>query len=215
MLIQNAIGNKCPKSENPCETYDQLTLFLGTEKNFEMEFGMPTESKLQHIEKVIRGIRLIAFDFDGVFTDNMVYVLEDGSEAVRCFRSDGIGLQKLKKLNIETVIISTEANPVVSARARKLKICCIQDCQDKRSVLENIAQEKNITLQQVAFVGNDINDRSCLECVALPIVVQDAYQDVVPIALYQTKRPGGHGAVREICDLFERIRTQESMTNDE
>ena len=168
---------------------------------------MPQESKLQHIEEVIRRIRLVAFDFDGVFTNNMVYVLEDGSEAVRCFRSDGIGLQKLKKWDIESVIISTEANPVVSARARKLKIRCIQDCQNKRAVLEDIAREKNITLAEVAFVGNDINDLPCLECVALPIVVQDAYPEVVSTALYQTKRPGGHGAVREICDLFERVLT--------
>ena len=85
-----------------------------------------------NIKEIISRIRLIAFDFDGVFTDNMVYVFENGSEAVRCLRSDGIGLQKLKRLGIETVIISTEANPVVSARARKLKIRCVQDCQDKR-----------------------------------------------------------------------------------
>jgi 3-deoxy-D-manno-octulosonate 8-phosphate phosphatase (KDO 8-P phosphatase) len=137
----------------------------------------------------------------------MVYVFEDGSEAVRCFRSDGIGLQKLGRLGIESVIISTESNPVVSARARKLKIRCIQDCPDKRAVLEDIAQENNITLNEIAFVGNDINDLPCLECVALPIVVQDAYQDIVPIALYQTKNPGGHGAVREVCDLFEKYRS--------
>ena len=168
---------------------------------------MVAEIMKDNIKDVISRIRLIAFDFDGVFTDNMVYVFEDGSEAVRCFRSDGIGLQKLGRLGIETVIISTEANPVVSARARKLKIRCIQDCPDKRAVLEDIAQENNITLNEIAFVGNDINDLPCLECVALPIVVQDAYQDVVPIALYQTKNPGGHGAVREVCDLFEKYRS--------
>jgi YrbI family 3-deoxy-D-manno-octulosonate 8-phosphate phosphatase len=95
---------------------------------------------------------------------------------------------------------------VVSARARKLKIRCIQNCQDKRAVLEEIAQEIGITLNEVAFVGNDINDLACLECVALPIVVQDAFEEVVPLALYQTKRPGGHGAVREICDLFEQAK---------
>jgi len=166
---------------------------------------MLPESKLARIEEVIRRIRLVAFDFDGVFTDNMVYVFEDGSEAVRCFRSDGIGLQKMKNLGIETIIISTEANPVVSARARKLKIRCVQDCRDKRAVLEKIAQEQDIGLTEVAFVGNDINDRPCLECVALPMVVQDAHQDVVSTALYQTKNPGGHGAVREVCDLFERV----------
>jgi 3-deoxy-D-manno-octulosonate 8-phosphate phosphatase KdsC-like HAD superfamily phosphatase len=137
-------------------------------------------------EKVIRKIRLVAFDFDGVFTDNMVYVFEDGTEAVRCSRGDGIGLQKLKR------------------RARKLKIRCVQDCPDKRKTLEDIAQETGISLAEVAFVGNDINDRSCLQCVALPIVVQDAHRDVIPLALYQTKNPGGYGAVREVCDLFEQ-----------
>ena len=165
---------------------------------------MPQEKKLHNIDKIILRIRLIAFDFDGVFTDNMVYVFEDGSEAVRCFRSDGIGLQKLKKMGIESAIISTEANPVVSARARKLKIRCVQNCADKRKTLEDIAGETGISLAEVAFVGNDINDLSCLQCVALPIVVADAHRDVIPIALYQTQNPGGYGAVREVCDLFEQ-----------
>jgi len=169
------------------------------------ECNLSQEKEISNIQEIICRIRLVAFDFDGVFTDNMVFVFEDGSEAVRCFRSDGIGLQKLKKLGIETVIISTEANPVVSARARKLKIRCIQDCQDKRAVLEDIAREQGISLAEISFVGNDINDLSCLKCVALPIVVQDAHRDVVPAALYRTKCPGGHGAVREICDLFERL----------
>ena len=115
------------------------------------------------LQEAIRKIRLIAFDFDGVFTDNMVYVLQDGSEAVRCNRSDGIGLQKLKKLGIETVIISTESNPVVSARAQKLKIRCFQNCEDKRKTLENVAREIGISLDEVAFVGNDINDQPCLD----------------------------------------------------
>jgi 3-deoxy-D-manno-octulosonate 8-phosphate phosphatase (KDO 8-P phosphatase) len=155
-------------------------------------------------KKGVRKIRLVAFDFDGVFTDNMVYVFENGTEAVRCFRGDGIGLQKLKKLGIEALIISTESNMVVSARARKLKIRCIQNCQDKRSALEKITQEKGISLDEVAFVGNDINDRACLICVGLPIVVKDAHPDVIPLAAYRTKNPGGYGAVREICDLFEQ-----------
>jgi 3-deoxy-D-manno-octulosonate 8-phosphate phosphatase (KDO 8-P phosphatase) len=176
---------------------------------------MPQKRTHHGIDEIICRIRLIAFDFDGVFTDNTVFVFQDGTEAVRCFRSDGIGLQKLKNLGIETVIISTEANPVVSSRARKLKIRCIQDCQDKRAVLEDIANEMGITLREVAFVGNDINDLSCLECVALPIVVQDAYQDVVATALFQTSRPGGHGAVREICDLFERVLTEGKTPQDQ
>jgi 3-deoxy-D-manno-octulosonate 8-phosphate phosphatase (KDO 8-P phosphatase) len=161
------------------------------------------------LQKAIRKIRLVAFDFDGVFTDNMVYVFEDGSEAVRCFRSDGIGLQKLKLLGIETIIISTESNPVVSARAAKLKIRCVQNCEDKRKTLESIAQEMGISLSEVAFVGNDINDLACLTAVSLPIVVQDAHPDIIPLAVYRTQNRGGHGAVREVCDLFEQVLVKE------
>ena len=157
------------------------------------------------IKDIVARIQLVVFDFDGVFTDNMVYVMQDGSEAVRCSRGDGIGLQKLKELGIETAIISTEANPVVSVRAHKLKMRCFQDCADKRKTLESLAKEMGISLAEIAFVGNDINDRHCLTCVGLPIVVQDAHPDVIPLAAYRTQNRGGHGAVREVCDLFEQV----------
>ena len=164
--------------------------------------GIPDSSSL---EERIRAVRLVAFDFDGVFTDNLVYVFQDGSEAVRCFRGDGIGLRKLERAGIETIIISTETNPVVSMRSRKLGIRCVQGCEDKRAALEAIIQEMSLSLAQVAFVGNDVNDLPCLTCVGLPIVVQDAHPDVIPHARYQTRAQGGHGAVREVCDLFERV----------
>lgn len=157
------------------------------------------------LEDCIRKIQLAIFDFDGVFTDNTVYVFQDGTEAVRCFRGDGIGLRKLEKLGIRTMVISTETNPVVSTRSQKLGISCIQGCQDKRAALEKLIGNWALKLEQVTFVGNDINDRSCLECVGLPIVVRDAHPDVIACASYQTKAYGGHGAVREICDLFEKV----------
>ena len=157
-----------------------------------------------NLAQIIRNIRLVAFDFDGVFTDNTVYVFEDGREAVRCTRSDGIGLSKLRALGIATVIISTEPNPVVSARSRKLKIECIQNCEDKVRALEQVVGRLGLTFEQVAFVGNDINDLPCLTAVGLPIVVGDAHPDVVSVAYHQTKLTGGHGAVREVCDLFDR-----------
>lgn len=160
-------------------------------------------SKKSFPEQIARTIRLVAFDFDGVFTDNMVYVLEDGSEIVRCFRGDGIGLRKLERAGIKPVIISTETNQVVSVRSQKLNIRCEHGCEDKRATLDAIVKEMGLTLEQVAFVGNDSNDLSCLVCVGLPIVVQDAHPDIIPYARYQTRARGGHGAVREVCDLFE------------
>jgi len=159
----------------------------------------------QSLARRIRGIRLLALDFDGVFTDNMVYVFEDGREAVRCWRSDGLGLVKLPSLGIEAVIVSTETNPVVSARSKKLRLRCVQGCRDKREALEALMQEMHLTPERVAFVGNDINDLACLKIVGLPIVVQDAHPDVIPHAAYRTAARGGHGAVREVCDLLERV----------
>jgi len=158
-------------------------------------------------EKIIPAIRLVAFDFDGVFTDNMVYVFESGLEAVRCSRSDGIGLRKLERAGIKPVIISTETNQVVAVRSQKLKVQYKYGCEDKCVVLNEMVKEMGLNLEQVAFVGNDINDLPCFSCVGFPIVVRDAHPDVISYARYKTKAKGGHGAVREICDLFEWVLT--------
>jgi 3-deoxy-D-manno-octulosonate 8-phosphate phosphatase (KDO 8-P phosphatase) len=159
----------------------------------------------ESLAKIIRNIRLVAFDFDGVFTDNSVFVFEDGREAVRCMRSDGLGIGKLKALGLSVVVVSTEVNPVVKARSRKLVIKCINGCNDKLAVINVLAAEAGISLDQVAFIGNDVNDLPCLTSVGLPIVVKDAHADVVAYASYQTKVAGGYGAVREVCDMFEKV----------
>jgi YrbI family 3-deoxy-D-manno-octulosonate 8-phosphate phosphatase len=153
----------------------------------------------------LRRIRLVAFDFDGVLTDNAVYVAQDGSESVRCVRSDGIGLQALAALGVSTLVISTETNPVVEARCRKLGVRCIQGCNDKRTVLEAAAAELGLTMAETAFVGNDVNDLDCLRAAGVPCVVADAHEDVVACAAYRTRTPGGYGAVREICDLIAAV----------
>ena len=165
----------------------------------------PNPTKPSPLTERVLAVRLLAFDFDGVFTDNAVYVADDGTEMVRCSRSDGIGLRKLEQLGVVPVIISTETNPVVSARSRKLQVRCIQGCVDKRAALENLAQELGLTPPEVAFVGNDINDRAALKYAGLPIVVQDAHPDVAELGFYRTNRPGGYGAVREVCDLFATV----------
>lgn len=154
----------------------------------------------------IEAVRLVVFDFDGVFTDNHVYVSQDGTETVRCWRGDGLGLRTLERLGIRSVIISTETNPVVVARSRKLQIECTHGCDDKLAALDEIRSRYGLERSQVAFVGNDINDRSCLEAVRLPIVVNDAHDDVKALARYRTNALGGHGAVREVCDLVAHVQ---------
>lgn len=162
-------------------------------------------------ESLFRAVKLVVFDFDGVFTDNTVYVSQDGVETVRCWRGDGLGLAKLRQAGIPTMIVSTEANPVVTARSTKLAVRCIQGCDDKLAAVRALADEHGVTLGDVAFVGNDINDLACLEAVGLPIVVHDAHPDVIGAAAYRTTAPGGRGAVREVCDAIVAARAPVSV----
>ena len=154
----------------------------------------------------LASVQLVAFDFDGVFTDNMVYLNEEGIESVRCWRSDGLGLSRLKLAGINMVIISTEVNPVVTARAKKLNIHCRQGIEDKAQAIISICKEFEVDIKRVAFVGNDINDIAAFELVGLPIAVYDAHPEVLPYISYQTKAMGGRGAVREVCDLIFMAR---------
>lgn len=147
-------------------------------------------------------VKLIIFDFDGVFTDNMVYVNQNGEETVRCSRADGIGLAKMKELGIKLLVLSTEENKVVTERCKKLKIDCIQGCVNKKDALIEILSKMNINQSEVAFVGNDLNDLDAMKVVAFPITVSDAYPEIKEIAIWCTQRSGGNGAVREICDTI-------------
>jgi 3-deoxy-D-manno-octulosonate 8-phosphate phosphatase (KDO 8-P phosphatase) len=159
------------------------------------------------LERRIERIRLVSFDFDGVFTDNTVYVSEKGEESVRCWRGDGLGLQRLDANGIDSLILSTETNPVVAIRAKKLKRFCLHGVADKLKELTRLVAERGLELSETAYVGNDINDAECLRAVGLAIVVADAHPEVRGIAHYVTRLAGGRGAVREVCDLLASRRT--------
>ena len=147
-------------------------------------------------------IKAMAFDFDGVFTDNRVYVMQTGEEAVVCNRSDGMGISMLRKAGIPLIIISTEKNPVVSVRAAKLNIDVLQGIENKLLVLSQWVVENQLSIEQVAFIGNDINDVDCLSAAGLGIAVADAYPVAVDAADFVLSKKGGQGAVREIADLW-------------
>jgi YrbI family 3-deoxy-D-manno-octulosonate 8-phosphate phosphatase len=147
-------------------------------------------------------IKSVVFDFDGVFTDNTVIVDQNGVESVKCWRSDGLGLDRLRSLGITLLVISTEINPVVSTRAKKLKMECIQGVDDKSTTILQWASDKNIQLLNTAFIGNDINDIPAFKKVGFPIAVADSYEEIKPYVKFITSKNGGYGAVREICDLI-------------
>jgi 3-deoxy-D-manno-octulosonate 8-phosphate phosphatase (KDO 8-P phosphatase) len=157
----------------------------------------------------LRRIRLLVFDFDGVFTDNAVWVREDGIEIVRCSREDGMGIGLVRDAGLgpEMIVLSTEENPVVTARCRKLKLRAVQGVHDKAYKLDLLAAEFGMTLSDIGYVGNDINDRECLLRVGLPIVVADSHFSVLELGKLRTEKNGGHGAVREICDALLECRS--------
>lgn len=158
------------------------------------------------VQERIPSLKIAFFDFDGVFTDNRVYVFEDGREAVRCCRADGLGLRRLERIGVTPMILSTETNPVVAMRAEKLAVTCYSGLDDKAGRMTEILHEQNLDAAQASFLGNDVNDLACLAAVGLPMVVADAHPDVLDKALYRTRQRGGQGAVREVCDLIGAIR---------
>ncbi len=147
-------------------------------------------------------IALVIMDFDGVFTDNRVWVTTEGIEAVACNRSDGMGLAMLRDQGFDTVVLSTETNPVITARCQKLNLPCCQAVKNKGAALRDLAAERGVNLSQVVYIGNDVNDLECLRMVGCGVAVADACQEVLAEADIVLKQRGGCGAVRELCDLI-------------
>ncbi len=146
--------------------------------------------------------RAVLFDFDGVFTNNKVYVDENGTESVRCDRSDGWGLAQLKKSGIKIAVLSTEVNPVVTARCKKLGLECRQGLGEKKfEAFINWCAENEIAPEDTIFVGNDANDAECLKAAGCGVVPADAYPEAVLVADRIMRKNGGEGAVRELCEI--------------
>lgn len=158
------------------------------------------------LEERLAGVRLLVLDFDGVLTDNTVTVTSDGVESVTCWRSDGLGLAALRRDGVDVLVLSTETDPVVGVRCRKLGLDHQQALADKGAALAEVLAARGLAPEHVAYVGNDVNDLGCLAQVGLPVVVADAHEDVRPAAAIVTRLPGGRGAVREVCDLIVRAR---------
>ncbi|MDC3113803.1 HAD hydrolase family protein [Gammaproteobacteria bacterium] len=152
--------------------------------------------------EIIKSIEIIFFDFDGVFTDNYVYVNEEGIESIKSSRADGLGIARLKSLGIETFIVSTEKNNVVEMRAKKLNIKCSHGIDNKAHELKKICENLSVDPNKTMFVGNDINDIPAFEYVGVPVGVADSFKEIHSYISFITNKEGGNGVVREICDLF-------------
>lgn len=154
-------------------------------------------------------------DFDGVHTDDSVLVDGDGRELVAVDRGDGMGIGMLRRAGVPVLILSTETNPVVTARARKLGVDVRQGLADKTAALLAWIAERGLSADRVAYLGNDVNDLGCLDLVGWPLAVPDAHPRVLAAARVVLGASGGRGAVRETCDRILTARERAPLSRKE
>lgn len=145
-------------------------------------------------------VAAIVMDFDGVFTDNRVWVNAEGVESVVCSRADGMGISALRRRGIPLLVLSKERNPVVARRCEKLGIPCRQAVDDKRTVLQAWLHDQGIAPAHAVYVGNDVNDLECMRMVGWGVAVGDAHPSVKRCARLVLRAPGGSGALRELAE---------------
>lgn len=149
-------------------------------------------------------VELVVFDFDGVITDNRVWTDQEGRESVAASRSDSMKFAEMRAKGIGLLILSSEPNPVVEARAKKIGVEAIHGIgmQDKGRVMREVLDQKKVKAENVVYVGNDLNDLPCFEIAGWSVAVADAVPEVIRAADFVLTKPGGHGAVRELCEII-------------
>jgi YrbI family 3-deoxy-D-manno-octulosonate 8-phosphate phosphatase len=148
----------------------------------------------------IDDIDALVFDFDGVLTNNLVYLDENGIESVVCNRGDGLAFDVLHKLKKPTFILSTEKNPVVSSRAKKLRIQTLQGSKNKLNTLKNLINDNGYSKNKVLFVGNDLNDYKVMQFCGYSVCPSDAHSKIKDISKIILNTRGGDGIVRELLE---------------
>ncbi len=156
-------------------------------------------------------VSMLVLDFDGVLTDNRVWTDSEGRELVVSSRSDSLLLNELKARGVQILVLSSEPNPVVQARARKLGLDAVHGVgiKEKGEVLRRLLNERGIPAEEVVYVGNDLNDLPCFEISGWAVAVADAWPEVRRAADYVLSHRGGQGAVREICELLLQSKDEQ------
>ncbi len=162
------------------------------------------------IEQSGKKIDLIVTDFDGVFTDNKVYVDQNGIESVCCNRSDGLAIEALKRKNIEIYILSREKNRVIQQRAKKLNIPVFGGIDNKSNTIEKLMKEKNFEYSRTMYVGNDLNDYEAMSKCKFRCCPADSHSKIKEIAFVLNAR-GGEGVIREIVESILNINMLEIL----
>jgi 3-deoxy-D-manno-octulosonate 8-phosphate phosphatase (KDO 8-P phosphatase) len=159
------------------------------------------------VEKSLADIRLIAFDVDGVFTDGRFYLADDGTESKAFHTHDGYGIRRVLEAGIQVAVISGRRSAAVERRMAELGVeHLFLGCKDKVAAFAELIAKLGISASQTAYAGDDLPDIDLLQEAGVSFAVANAHADVKDVCDFTTSKPGGFGAVREICDLVLNSR---------
>jgi YrbI family 3-deoxy-D-manno-octulosonate 8-phosphate phosphatase len=166
------------------------------------------EDRKRNIKSSVKNIKMLAMDMDGVLTDASVYCDINGTETKRFNVRDGMGLGLIRKIGIQTAIITKENTTIIDFRAEKLKIDYLyKGIDNKLGVLKKISEQSGISLENIAYIGDDINDIEILKSVGFAAVPGDAEPSLSNIADYVCVSKGGNGCVREVCNIILEVNS--------
>lgn len=158
---------------------------------------------MEKLKQKLKNIELVLLDVDGVLTDGGLYYSNSGERTKKFYVKDGTGIKLLQRAGIEVAFITGLQSDLVSHRARDLGVTeVVQNCMKKDIAGEDLIKKKDLSWEQVAFIGDDVIDISLLKKVGVAVSVADAIDEVKEIADLVTNKDGGRGAVREFCDLL-------------
>lgn len=164
--------------------------------------GRPTAARTS-LARALKCVRLFATDVDGVLTDGGMYYSESGDELKKFNTRDGMGIKLLQRAGLITALITMEETKLVMRRAEKLAIPEVhQGARDKLAVLRALAARHGLTLEEMAYIGDDVNDLEALKSVGFSAAPADAMPSVLEVVDYVCRKSGGEGAVREVADLI-------------
>ena len=174
-----------------------------------------TEILNSKLRENLSQIKLLVLDVDGVLTDGGLYYSDSGEELKKFNVKDGQGIKLIMQAGIEVAIISASNSAATLHRAKKLGIKYVFiGVEDKLTILKQLCEDLSISLGQVAYIGDDINDLPILKSVGCPLTVADAMPENQTIAVYVTKLAGGQGCVREICNLLLQVQTNNKILSN-
>jgi len=160
----------------------------------------------------MRSIKLLICDIDGVFSDGRIYLGNNGEELKAFHTKDGYGIKALGASGVDVAVITGRTSNIVATRMSALNVkYIVQGEENKLPALKQMAEKLNLSLDEIAYIGDDMPDHECINYVGLGIAVQDAHPSILSIANYTTFNRGGFGAVREICDLI--MLSQNTLAN--